>query len=68
MAVVVFSVWLTWIGLALTAGLLWSVSSSDVLNWSVGRRGRLEVELEVVVVVVVGEEPALLRRGVRLLR
>jgi hypothetical protein len=30
---VVFSVWLTWIGLVLTAGLVWRLSSSDVLSW-----------------------------------
>ena len=30
---VVLSVWLTWIGLLLTAGLLWRLSSSEVLSW-----------------------------------
>ena len=30
---VVFSVWLTWIGLVLTAGLVCRLSSSDVESW-----------------------------------
>ena len=57
----VLSVWLTWIGLLLTAGLVWRLSSSDVLSWRLVGEVGLEVELQVVVVVLVGEDPALLR-------
>ena len=62
---VVLSVWLTWIGLAAHGGVALQAVLQRCAELEVGRRRGLEVELQVVVVVLVGDDPALLGGGVR---